>query len=190
MDRSTGTSRAEPMPTCFNLINHRGNHKKQDYFDIARPPHPFVEAINKSVHYIWNEYPNARFFYTWHIILASLWLCTGHQILTLIFLIFNIWKEKLKHRFSAISERQLTINLWKKYRKRKKHGKKQRGHIRWDRIALTSAYNVDDKVKKYNGTRIFDTDASFVVCDSVSKAWLVMVFLVFVVVHGTSNINT
>ena len=90
------TPRAEPMPTCFNPINHRGNCKKQEYFDIAIPPHPFAEAINKSVHYIWNGYPNARFFHTWHIILASLWLCTGHRILTLTFLIFNIWKKKLK----------------------------------------------------------------------------------------------
>ena len=33
-------------------------------------------------------------------------------------------------------------------------------------MALTSAYNVDDKVKQSNGTSIFDTDASFVVCDN------------------------
>ena len=39
--------------------------KKQEYFDIALPPHPFAEAINKSAHYIWNEHPNARFFHTW-----------------------------------------------------------------------------------------------------------------------------
>ena len=38
--------------------------------------------------------------------------------------------------------------------------------IRWYRVALTSAYNVDDKVKQSNGTSIFDTDASFVVCDN------------------------
>ena len=38
--------------------------------------------------------------------------------------------------------------------------------IRWDRITLTSAYNVDDKIKQYNGNSIFDTDASFVVCDN------------------------
>ena len=130
MDIFPGTSRAEPMPTYFNPINHRGNRKKQEYFDIALPPHPFAEAINKSVHYIWNEHPSARFFHTWHIILASLWLCMGHQILTLTFLIFNRWKEKLKHRLSARSERQLPINIWKHYRKDKQHGKKQRGHIR------------------------------------------------------------
>ena len=69
-----GTSRTEPMPTCLILINHRGNLKKQEYFDIALPPHPFAEAIVKIVHYIWNEHPNARFFHAWHIILASLWL--------------------------------------------------------------------------------------------------------------------
>ena len=90
----------------------------------------------------------------------------GHQILTFTFLIFNRWKEKLKHRFSSISERQLPIKLWKHYCKRKQHGKKQRGHIRWDRIALTSAYNVDDKIKQSNGNSIFGTDASFVVCDN------------------------
>ena len=93
-DRFPGTSRVEPMPTCFNLINHRGNRKEQEYFDISLPPHPFAEAINESVHYIWNEHPNARFFHTLHIILASLLLCMGNQILTLTFLIFNIWKDK------------------------------------------------------------------------------------------------
>ena len=80
------------MPTCFNPINHRGNRKKQEYFDIALLPHPFAEAINESVHYIWNEDPNACFFHTWHIILASLWLYMGHQLSTLTFLIFNRWK--------------------------------------------------------------------------------------------------
>ena len=77
-DRFTGTSRAEPIPTCFNTINHRGNHKKKEYFNIELPPHPFAEATNKIVHYIRNDHPNARFFHTWHIILASLWLCMGH----------------------------------------------------------------------------------------------------------------
>ena len=33
-------------------------------------------------------------------------------------------------------------------------------------MALTSAYNVDHKVKQSNGTSIFDTDASFMVCDN------------------------
>ena len=82
-----GTPRAEPMPTCFNPINHIGNRKKQEYFNIELPPHPFVKAINKSVHHIFNENPNAHFFHTWHIILASLWLCMGHRILTLTFLV-------------------------------------------------------------------------------------------------------
>ena len=93
-DRFPGTSRVEPMPTCFNLINHRGNRKKLEYFDISLPPHPFAEEINESVHYIWNEHPNACLFHTWYIILASLWLCMGHRISTLTFLIFNRWKEE------------------------------------------------------------------------------------------------
>ena len=164
--RFPGTSRAEPMPTCLSPINHRGNYKKQEYFDIELPPHQFVESINKSVHWICNEHPNARFFHTWNIILASLWLCMGHRILTLIFLIFNRWKEKLTSRFSARLDRPLPLKLWKHYRKRKQHGKKQKGRIQWDRVALTSAYNVDDKVKQSNGTSILDTDASFVVCDN------------------------
>ena len=54
MDRFPGTSHAEPMPTCFNRINHSGNLKKQEKFGIALPPHPYAEAIKKSVHYIWN----------------------------------------------------------------------------------------------------------------------------------------
>ena len=33
-------------------------------------------------------------------------------------------------------------------------------------MALTSDYNVDNKVKQSNGTSIFDTDASFVVYDN------------------------
>ena len=37
-DRFPGKSRAEPMPTCFNPINHRVNRKKQEYFDIELPP--------------------------------------------------------------------------------------------------------------------------------------------------------
>ena len=126
------------MPTCFNPINQIGNRKKQEYFDIELPPHPFVEAINKSVHQIWNEHPNACFFQTWHIILAPLCLGMVHRILTLIFLIFNRRKEKLKPILSARSERPLPIKLWKQYRKRKQYVKNQRGHIRWDRIALTS----------------------------------------------------
>ena len=36
-------------------------------------------------------------------------------------------------------------------------------------MALTSVYNVDDKVKKSNGNKIFDTDASFVVFDNSSN---------------------
>ena len=73
-----GTPRTEPMATCFNLTNHRENCKKQEYLDIDLPPQPFAEAINKSVHHIWNEHPNARFFHIWHTILVSLWLCMGH----------------------------------------------------------------------------------------------------------------
>ena len=72
----------------------------------------------------------------------------------------------MKRRFSVISETQLPIKIWKHYRKRKQHGKKQKGHFHWDKIALTSDYNVDDKVEKFNGTSIFDTDGSFVVCDN------------------------
>ena len=34
------------------------------------------------------------------------------------------------------------------------------------RMAFTSVYNVDDKVKQPNGNCLFDTDASFVVCDN------------------------
>ena len=90
----------------------------------------------------------------------------GHQILTLTILIFNRWKEKLKRRFSARSDRPLPLKIWKHYRKCKHHGKKQKGRILWDIVALTSAYNVDDKVKQSNGTSIFDTNASFVVCDN------------------------
>ena len=33
-------------------------------------------------------------------------------------------------------------------------------------MVLTSSYNVDDKVKQSNGTSIFDTNESFVVCDN------------------------
>ena len=33
-------------------------------------------------------------------------------------------------------------------------------------MALTSAYKIDDKVKQSNGTSIFDTGASFVVCEN------------------------
>ena len=33
-------------------------------------------------------------------------------------------------------------------------------------MTLTSAYNVDYKVKQSNGTSIFDTNASFMVCDN------------------------
>ena len=135
------------MPIFFNLINHRENRRRQEYLDIELPPHPVSEAINKSVHHIWNEHPNASFFHRWNTILVSLWLCIGHWILTITFLIFKIWKEKLKHRFSARSDRPLPIKLWKYYRKRKQHGKKQKGRTRWDRVALTLAYNFYDKVK-------------------------------------------
>ena len=44
----SGTPHAEPMPTCSNPINHRKNCKKQEYFDIELPPHPFAEAIKKA----------------------------------------------------------------------------------------------------------------------------------------------
>ena len=33
-------------------------------------------------------------------------------------------------------------------------------------MAFTSVYNVDDKVNQSNGNCLFDTDASFVVCDN------------------------
>ena len=36
-------------------------------------------------------------------------------------------------------------------------------------MEFTSAYNVDDKVKKLNGNSIFDTDASFMVCDNLAN---------------------
>ena len=126
-DRFLGTPHAEPMPTCFNMTNHSGNHRKKEYFNIELPPHPFAEEINKSVHHIWNEHPNAHFFRTWYIILAYLWLYMVHQILTFTFLIFNRWKEKLKRRFSARSDRPLSLKVWKQYCKFKQHGKKQIG---------------------------------------------------------------
>ena len=89
--------------------------------------------------------------------------------MTLTFPIFNIWKEKLKRKLSAPSDRPLPLKIWKYYRKRKQHGKKQKGCTRRDRVALTSTYNVDDKVNKSNGNIIFDTDANFVVCDNSSN---------------------
>ena len=89
-----------------------------------------------------------------------------HRLLTLNFLIFNRRKKKLKRRLSARSDRPLPLKLWKHYLKCKQHGKKHKVRIRWDRVALTSAYNVDDKVKQSNGTSIFYTNASLVVCDN------------------------
>ena len=93
----------------------------------------------------------------------------GHRILTLTFLIFNRWKEKLKRKLSACSDIPLPLKICKYYRKHKQHGKKQKGRTLWDIVELTSDYNVDDKVKKSNDNSIFDTDASFVVCDNLEN---------------------
>ena len=112
MDRFPGTPRAEPMPTCFNPINHRENRRKQEYLNIELPPNSFSEAINTSVHHIWSEHPNASFLHKWHNILVSLWFFMGDQILKLTFLIFKRWKEKLKRKFSTCSDRPLPLKLW------------------------------------------------------------------------------
>ena len=56
----------------------------------------------------------------------------------------------------------------------------------WDRIAPNSAYNVDDKVKQSNGTNIFDTDASFVVCDNSANTHICNNRYMFVIFNETT----
>ena len=43
---------------------------------------------------------------------------------------------------------------------------KNKGRTIWGRLAFTSVYNVDYTVNNSNGNSIFDTDASFVVCNN------------------------
>ena len=53
-------------------------------------------------------------------------------------------------------------------------------------MAFTSAYNVDDKVKKSNGNSIFDTDASFVVCDNSANTHICNTRDMFVTFKATA----
>ena len=55
--------------------------------------------------------------------------------------------------------------MWTYYR-RKHRGHRKGKRSRWSRVAFTSAYNVDDIAKRSSSNCMFDTDASFVVCDN------------------------
>ena len=54
-------------------------------------------------------------------------------------------------------------------------------------MALTSAYNVDDKVKQSNDTSRFDTDASFVVCDNSANTHICNNRDMFVTFNATTS---
>ena len=53
-------------------------------------------------------------------------------------------------------------------------------------MALTSAYNVDDKVKLLNGTSIFDINAIFVVCDNSENTYICNNRYIFVTFNATT----
>ena len=53
-------------------------------------------------------------------------------------------------------------------------------------MALTSAYNVDDKVNYSNGTSIFDTDASFLVCKNSANTHICNNRDMFVIFNATT----
>lgn len=159
-----GIKRTAPLPTCFLPINHRENRKRIEYFDIEKPDTPFVLELDEILHHIWNEHANASFFNEANIIIVSLWLTIGYRCTKLIFSILARWIAKTKRWLRNCFVKARKQPAWTHYKRRKNRGCQKK--YKWHRLAFTSVFNVDDKVKQSNGNVLFDTDADFVVCDN------------------------
>ena len=100
---------------------------------------PFTFAISSFIHHMWHDHRNASMFSEINVILLSLWLMVGYRALKLCRIISSAGKSKLFTTYS---------------------------HIASNKMAFTSVFNVDEKVKQCANNSLFDTDASFIVCDN------------------------
>ncbi len=161
-----GTKRSSAIPTCALPIDHRENRKKAEYFAIDTPLNPITTIIDTWVEYIWEDHPNAEFYATVNMILVSLWITIGYRLLKLVFAInVSIFKRVKRCLWSNTISRD-NPTQWSYFRRSRYRGYNKRRRSKWKRVAFTSVYNVDDKVKNSSKNSIFDTDATFVVCDN------------------------
>ena len=121
-------------------------------------------ALDEILHHIWNEHTNASFFNEANIIIVSLWFTIGYRCSKLIFSILARWITKTKRWLGNCIVKASKHPAWIHYKRRK--NRECRKKYKWHRLAFTSAFNVDDKVKQSNENCLFDTDADFVVCDN------------------------
>ena len=164
--RFPGIKRDVELPASLAQVDHRRANKTRTYYEIEVPAPPLIAFINMLMHYIWNLHPNHAFYHEMNMIIVSFWLTFGHRILKLVCLLFTRWKHKVRLKLSTWFSSSKPPVLWTYYKRRMQRGYNKRRRARWSRMAFTSVYNVDDKVKQSNGNFLFDTDANFVVCDN------------------------
>ena len=98
-------------------------------------------------------------------IFLYLWLTTGFRIVKLLMMILSRWKETLSTKISYLFDSKTPI-LWTYYKRRSHRGHSKNKQRRFTRVDFTLVFNVDDKVNKSNSNSMFDTNATFVVCDN------------------------
>ena len=88
---------------------------------------------------MWHDDKNAAIFSEMNLILLSVWFMMGYRALKLGGLLLSAGTSKFFAKNS---------------------------HIAPNKMAFTSVFNVDEKVKQCANNSLFDTDANFVVCDN------------------------
>ena len=154
------------------------------YFPTELPSAPLVHTLNDFLRYSWEEHVNAVFFNELNLILLSFWIMFGVRFVRLGLVILNICKSKLLNIFkrqrsppSQINSSQRIHRRKRKWRKKSRWRRKSRRRKRnrgrgTTKMAFTSVFNVDEKAKNCSNNCLFDTDASFVVCDNSANTHL------------------
>ena len=163
--RFPGSKRTAALPTCFLPVDHRENEDRARYFEIRLPINPLEKWLSPYLHHIWNDHPNAEFHHNMNTIFIALWLSIGCRCFKLCYCIVVTWINQMQAKAMTQAGGANEKPSRTFYRQRKSKGRRK-GRHNWQRMAFTSVYNVDDKVKQSNGNCLFDTDASFVVCDN------------------------
>lgn len=182
-----GTKRSSSIPSCATPVDYRENRKKADYLDINLPSNPVTDIIDSWIAYIWNDHDNAEFYDAVNMILLSLWITIGFRLAKLVVTLIVSFFKRVKRLLWNSNIVHPTLNRWSYFRRRRHHSHGKRRRYKWKRVAFTSVYNVDDKVKTSSMNSIFDTDASFVVCDNSANTHICNDKNMFVTFKSTTS---
>ena len=115
---------------------------------------PLTQTINAITYYMWHENENASIFNEINLILLSFWYMMGYRALKLCRVVTSIGTSKAFKLCRVVTSIGTSKFL------------ARQSHIASNKMAFTSVFNVDEKVKQCANNSIFDTDTNFIVCDN------------------------